>query len=105
MNHQNAKNVDKAYFQNILKVLYENGKCFTRTHAVTAFEKTGLFPFNKFNIDLSKLKITETFEDPAQELASQSALPISLTAQRSSISLTPMSNTSVELYNKTHISN
>ena len=53
------QNVDKANFQSLLKVLYESGKCYTRTHTVSAFEKTGLFPFNKSNIDQSKLKITE----------------------------------------------
>ena len=50
------------------------------------------------------MKITEAFEGPAKELGSQSELPISSTAQHSSISLTPtipMSNISVECYNKT----
>ena len=50
------------------------------------------------------MKITEAFEGPAKELGSQLELPISSTAQHSSISLTPtipMSNISVECYNKT----
>lgn len=51
------KNVDKDNFPRLIKQLYENDHCFTRLHAISGFEHTGLFPLDKSKVDKSKLKI------------------------------------------------
>ena len=59
-----------------MKVLYESGMCFTRAQHSVLSKKQGYFLSINLLLIYQDRKITETFEDPAQELASQSGLSI-----------------------------
>ena len=74
-----CKNLDKENFPPFLKQVYESSKCFTRLHATTGFQYTGLFPLNKNSINQLPSAISETFNPPTSstQLPATQSLPLS----------------------------
>ena len=72
------KNLDKENFPLLLKQVYESGKCLTRSHAITGFQYTGLFPLNKKRINQHALAISVTFNQPTPLTPMSTVQPLTL---------------------------
>ena len=66
-----CKNIDKSIFPSLINKVIQSHEAFTRTHAITGFQKTGLFPLDITSIDETKLTIAETFEEPTTSTSTQ----------------------------------
>ena len=51
--------------------IFEPTQAIINTHAITGFQKTGLFPLDITSIDETKLTIAETFEEPTTSTSTQ----------------------------------